>query len=155
MYYGNKMRALLIITFIGTFSIVTAQNTVNKDKKVLTFKIRKGPSTTSTYEIYTIVDQMPSFPEGDRTLQQFLARTIQYPQKASEEGIQGTVYISFIVGENGVIRDAKVVRGVSGCKELEKEAMRVISLMPSWTPGRLQGRPVPVLFTLPIKFSLK
>lgn len=100
-----------------------------------------------------VAETMPEFPGGERAMMNFIVKNIQYPSTAIEEGISGKVYIRFVVGKDGSITDARVVRGVSSA--LDNEALRVIRMMPKWTPGTQLGKPVRVMFTLPINFSLK
>jgi TonB family protein len=101
---------------------------------------------------FTVVEEMPSFPGGEEARLKFLQDNINYPQIAKESGIQGTIYVSFIVDSKGRISDAKVIRGIGGgCDE---EALRIIKSMPVWNPGKQAGRPVKVQFTMPIKFML-
>lgn len=101
----------------------------------------------------SLVQKKPSFGDGgEAELFKFLRANIKYPAIARETNIQGTVYISFVVGKDGVIRNAQVVRGVGGgCSE---EALRVVNSMPPWNPGIQNGHPVSVRFTMPIKFAL-
>lgn len=104
-------------------------------------------------EIFTIVEDMPSFPGGEAKLFEYLGKNIKYPQIAKEAGISGIVYVNFVVGTNGKINDVKVLRGIGGgCDE---EAIRVVKNMPQWTPGKQRGKPVKVSYNLPIRFSLK
>ena len=103
-------------------------------------------------EIFTFVEDAPEFPGGDNKRIEFLTENIKYPQKARELGVQGTVYVGFVVEKDGSIKDAKVLRGIGkGC---EDEALRVIRLMPKWKPGTQRRRPVRVQITLPITFTL-
>ena len=105
-------------------------------------------------EIFTIVESMPEFPGGGQTaLFKYLQKTMKYPQIAKENGIQGTVFVNFVVGKNGKIRDVKILRGVN--KMLDQEAVRVVKAMPSWKPGKQRGKPVSVSYNLPIKFTLR
>jgi protein TonB len=77
---------------------------------------------------------------------------MKYPQMARESGIQGTVYVTFVVERNGNVTDVKVLRGIGGgCDE---EAIRVIQAMPPWVPGKQRGKPVRVQFNMPIRFTL-
>jgi protein TonB len=99
------------------------------------------------------VDAMPQFPGGEAELMQFLAGMVKYPAPAIEQGIQGRVICSFTVNRDGSVVDAKVVRGID--PSLDKEALRVIGLMPKWKPGLQSGKPVRVSFTVPILFRLK
>jgi protein TonB len=98
------------------------------------------------------VQQQPQFPDGMAAMYKYLQKNLKYPQLAIETGLSGTVYIQFVVSKNGDILDAIVLRGIGG--GLDQEALRVIKLMPPWTPGKHNGKPVSVIFTLPIKFQL-
>ena len=103
-------------------------------------------------EIFTVVEDQPSFPGGDAKRIQFLQQNIKYPQMARESGIQGTVYVTFVVEKNGAVSDVRVLRGIGGgCDE---EAIRVIRAMPKWNAGKQRGKPVRVQFNMPIKFTL-
>ena len=102
--------------------------------------------------IFTIVEEMPSFPGGEGELAKFLGANIVYPQIAKESAIQGTVYVSFVVDSKGKVTDVKVLRGIGGgCDE---EALRVVRMMPSWRPGKQNGQSVRVQFNMPIRFTL-
>jgi periplasmic protein TonB len=103
--------------------------------------------------VFTIVEEMPAFPNGESALYKYLGDNIKYPEEAKELGIQGRVFVTFVVEVDGSITDIKVVRGIGGgCDE---EAMRVVKSMPKWTPGKQRGVPVRVQFNLPIKFTLQ
>lgn len=105
-------------------------------------------------EVFTIVESMPQFPGGGQAaLFKYLGKNIKYPQIAKENGIQGTVFVNFVVGKDGSIRDVKILRGVN--KMLDKEAVRVVESFPKWIPGKQRGKPVSVTYNLPIKFTLK
>jgi protein TonB len=106
-------------------------------------------------EIFTVVEQMPEFPGGAAEMYKFISKNIQYPQIEKENGISGTVYVTFVVDKNGNINDVKSLRGVAGGPNLEKEALRVVKMMPAWKSGKQNGREVSVQFNLPIKFVLK
>jgi periplasmic protein TonB len=104
-------------------------------------------------EIFTIVEDMPSFPGGEEALFKYLAQNIKYPQIAKEAGITGRVFVNFVIDKEGNVTDVKVLRGIGGgCDE---EAVRVVKNMPKWSPGKQRGKPVKVSYNLPIKFSLK
>jgi TonB family protein len=92
------------------------------------------------------------FPGGDDGRIKFLINNVQYPQEASENGEQGTVYCSFVVEKDGSLTDIKILRGVS--ESLDKEVLRVLSLSPKWNPGVLAGENVRVQFNMPVKFTL-
>ena len=104
-------------------------------------------------QIFTVVESMPSFPGGDKARIRFLNENIEYPTMARESGIQGRVYVTFVVERNGMVTDVKILRGIGGgCDE---EAIKVVKAMPKWIPGKQRGKPVRVQFTLPIKFTLQ
>ena len=104
-------------------------------------------------DTWIIVEQQPEFENGVKAMYQFLADNMKYPPIARENGIEGTVYVGFVVGKEGIIRDVVVKRGLGGgCSE---EAARVVKLMPKWKPGKQQGRAVSVAYTIPVKFKLQ
>lgn len=104
--------------------------------------------------VYTIVEQNPSFEGGEQELYKFLAANLKYPQEAIEKGATGVVHVAFVVSKDGTIKDVELARGVNE-SSLNKEAMRVVSEMPNWTPGMQNGENVNVKYTLPVKFDLK
>ena len=107
----------------------------------------------SEAEIFTVVESMPEFPGGMGELMKFLAQNIKYPPLAKESGIQGRVFINFVVEPTGKISNVKVLRGIGGgCDE---EAVRVVESMPSWKPGKQRGKAVRVSYNLPVKFTLQ
>ena len=103
-------------------------------------------------EVYTVVEQMPEFPGGEEARTKFFIDNITYPKEALKNGIQGRVFVTFVVEKDGKITNVRVLRGIGGgCDE---EAARVISLMPDWKPGKHKGKPVRVQFNLPVQFKL-
>lgn len=103
-------------------------------------------------EIFTVVEQMPEYPGGMKALVTYLSENIQYPQEAKDKGIQGRVFINFVLDTDGSVTNAKLLRGIGGgCDE---EAIRVVSAMPNWKPGMQRDTPVRVSYNLPIKFAL-
>jgi len=102
---------------------------------------------------FVVVEQMPSFPGGDAALMRFLSDNIRYPVIAAESGIQGRVILQFVVNRDGSIVDIEVVRSID--RSLDAEAVRVVSMMPRWTPGKQRGRTVRVRYTLPVNFRLQ
>ena len=103
-------------------------------------------------QIYVRVEKKAAFPGGQAELNKYLSKAINYPEEASDNGIQGRVIVSFVVNTNGSIVDVEVLRGVHPA--LDKEAMRVVKAMPAWTPASNQGKKVRSKFTLPINFKL-
>lgn len=104
-------------------------------------------------EIFLIVEEMPSFPGGEGQLVKYLSDNIKYPAIARENNITGTVFVTFVVGPDGSVKDVKVLRGIGGgCDE---EAKRVVMAMPKWKAGKQRGKSVSVQYNLPIRFTLK
>jgi len=104
-------------------------------------------------EVFQIVEKQPEFPGGIEKMMQFISNTFQYPSIDMENGIEGRVYVSFVVEKDGSISTIIVLRGVS--KTIDVEAIRVIKKMPNWTPGEQAGKTVRVKYVLPIKAQLK
>ena len=94
----------------------------------------------------------PQFPGGIYEMQKWIMQNINYPEAARENREQDIVYVKFIVGSDGVLRDITISRGVS--ESLDNECLRLVAAMPRWTPGYQDGKPVNVSFTLPINFRL-
>ncbi len=103
-------------------------------------------------DIMTEPEQMPEFPGGQTVLMQFIAKNTKYPQSAIDKNVMGTVYIRFVVNEDGSISNCEVLRGIGGgCDE---EALRVVKAMPAWKPGTMKGKPVKVQYNIPFRFKL-
>jgi protein TonB len=100
------------------------------------------------------VEEMPSFPGGEEALMKYMRKNIQFPAVEKDNGIQGTVYVYFVINKEGKVEDAKIARGVKGGPGLDAEAIRVVKNMPAWSVGKQNGRAVKVQFTYPIKFVL-
>jgi protein TonB len=103
-------------------------------------------------EIFVIVQEKPKFPGGEAKLFQWITENTVYPDRARENGIQGTVYVQFVVGKSGEISRVSVIRGVH--PDLDAEAIRVVKSMPKWKPGQNAGKSVSVQYQLPIRFKL-
>ena len=106
-----------------------------------------------TEDVYTVVEKMPSFPGGEAKLYEYLGENIKYPLMAKESGVQGKVYIQFVVEKDGSITEVNVARGIGG--GCDKEALRVTAEMPKWSPGEQRGKKVRVKYTLPIVYQLR
>ena len=102
--------------------------------------------------IFVIVESMPAFPGGMDKLMKYLSDNIKYPSQARELGIQGKVFLSFVIEKDGSVTDVTLLRGIGGgCDE---EAIRVVKNMPNWIPGKQRNIPVRVRFNLPVNFRL-
>ena len=106
-------------------------------------------------EIFTVVEEMPEFPGGAMEMMKYIQKNIQYPQMAKEAGLSGKCFLKFVVNGSGNITDVQVLKGVPGCGECDREAIRVVKSMPNWKAGKQNGRSVSVFFNLPINFQLK
>ncbi|MEI6898729.1 MAG: M56 family metallopeptidase [Bacteroidota bacterium] len=166
---GKVLLALpAIFALLFFFSLGNIGNILAQDKKTTEIK---PTSTTSvapkqetkpvkekstqvkfTEPVFTMVEKMPEYTGGDEARIKFLVENVKYPPDAMKKGIQGKVFVTFVIKKDGTVSDVKILRGIGGgCDE---EAMRVIKLMPKWIPGEQAGKPVDVQFNLPIKFAL-
>ncbi|MBL7964097.1 MAG: energy transducer TonB [Flavobacteriales bacterium] len=112
----------------------------------------EAPAPEAGQSVFTIVEKMPEFPGGQEALMKYLSSRIEYPEEAMRENIEGAVFISFIVEQDGRISNVKSLRGLGG--GLTEEAIRVVKGMPNWLPGKQRGAPVRVQYNLPIRFKL-
>ena len=102
--------------------------------------------------VYQIVEEMPQFPGGENKLMEYIAKNLTYPQEARDKGIDGRVFVAMVIEKDGSVSNVKVLRGIGGgCDE---EAVRVISALPKWKPGKMNGEPVRVSYQIPINFKL-
>lgn len=104
-------------------------------------------------QVFFIVEDMPEFPGGELALRKYIGNSIKYPVIAQENGIQGKVYVTFVVGKDGSVYNASIARGVD--PSLDKEALRVVNGLPKWKAGKQRGKPVNVSYTVPINFVLQ
>lgn len=103
-------------------------------------------------QIFTIADHPAEFPGGELAMREFINKNIRYPQMAVEAGIEGKVIVTFVVETNGVLSNFAVVRSINPM--LDKEALRVVKMMPDWNPASHNGKPVRMSFNLPVNFAL-
>ena len=113
----------------------------------------KEPAAEKPAEVFISVEQMPQFPGGEAALLKYLSSHINYPPMAAESNIQGRVVVQFVVDKTGKVGEVTVVRSVD--KELDREAVRVCKSLPKFVPGRQNGQPVSVWYTLPVTFKLQ
>lgn len=104
-------------------------------------------------QVYIVVEAMPEFPGGEAAMIKFITKNIEYPRMAKKTGISGRVFLTFVVERDGSISDVQVLRGIGG--GCDKEAIRVINMMPYWNPGKQHGKPVRVQYQMPITFTLQ
>jgi protein TonB len=110
------------------------------------------PAVVVPPTIFDRAEVMPAFEGGLEALYKFIKKKIHYPAASRRMGIDGTVFVSFVINSEGKIVDIKTIKGISS--DCDKEAERVVSLLPNWSPGMQNHRPVSVRMTLPIKFQL-
>lgn len=108
-----------------------------------------------TSQVFMVIEQQPEFPGGEEAMFEYLRSNLQYPEKCKENKIQGRVLVAFVINKDGKIVEPEVVKsaGPEGV-ELDVEALRVVSEMPAWTPGKQKGEAVRVRFTVPVNFRL-
>jgi len=111
------------------------------------------PDAKAPKEIFVVVEDMPEFPGGDKALMEFIYSNIQYPPSAIERGIEGRVILRFCINYEGLIENVDILRGVD--PDLDNEAVRVIKMLPRWTPGKQGGKPVNVWYSVPVTFQLR
>ena len=119
-------------------------------EEIVVEKPAQKPVWNNEERIYTSVEQMPQYPGGDAALMKYVQSHIKYPPMAKENNIQGKVIVQFVVLKDGSIGEVKIVRSVDKC--LDKEAVRVVKSLPKFMPGRQNGQPVAVWYTLPVSF---
>lgn len=120
-------------------------------KKIVTQEAPKEDDEDN--KVFDMVEVQPSFPGGAGEMMSWISSHLKYPAIAAENGIEGKVIVQFVVGKNGAIRDANIVRALN--PSCDKEALRVVNAMPRWLPGKQNGKEVSVKFTLPITFKLQ
>lgn len=123
------------------------------DEEIEIVVVEEEEEEDEEHPCFLIVEDMPEFPGGTDALLKFISDNIRYPELSRKKKIQGRVIVGFIIDKQGNVIEVKVLRGINA--ELDAEAIRVIKSMPKWTPGKQRGKPVPVNYTMPIKFSLK
>lgn len=128
------------------YSYSILMRTICSDYKSHTYRNAKGENIESVWL------KMPEFPGRETERNKFLSENIEYPKEAVRNGTQGIVYLSFVIEDDGRVADIRLLRGQGG--GLNEEAMRVVGLMPKWKPGTRKGKPVRVLFNMPISFRL-
>ena len=140
-------------TTIGAFNVVGNDEVGGEVLKAKEEIAQPEPPKEEENKVFDVVEEQPSFPGGAGALMQWLRDNIKYPVIAAENGIEGRVIVQFVVSKTGSISDVRVARSVD--PSLDKEAVRVVSSMPNWTPGKQNGSAVNVRYTLPVTFKLQ
>ena len=134
------MKKFIIMALMAVFGLTT----VSAQKTVVAKKNQK---------VFDVVEQMPEYPGGQAALFEYLSKNIKYPADAEKKKVEGKVFVTFVVDTDGKITDVSLMRKVF--PSLDAEAVRVISAMPNWIPGKQKGQVVRVKYTVPIMFRLK
>ena len=136
----KKMKKLIIMSLMAMFGLTTvsAQKTVVAEKN---------------QQVFDVVEQMPEYPGGMSAFLDYLMQSVKYPEDAEKQKIEGRVIATFVVETDGSISNVEVARPVF--PSLDAEAVRVLSAMPNWTPGKQSGKLVRVKYTVPINFNLQ
>jgi protein TonB len=145
----NAQRATLVAT-------VSSQAGPGSSASVMAENAQAGaatapaPEVPAAIKVYDFADELPAFPGGPAAFAQYMRRTLQYPDAALAASISGKVYVRFTVSEDGRLLDPEVIKGIG--YGLDQEALRLVRLMPWWTPGKVSGQPVRVRYVLPLVF---
>lgn len=146
------LSALLVL--LG--SNLRAQNVINptneKDGPTILRAVGDDSTTSDNEKVYQVVGQQPNFPGGKKELFKYLAYNMIYPADAAKNKVEGRVLVTFVIEHDGSISNVNVVNSVY--PSLDKEAIRVVSEMPKWIPGKANGKTVRVKYTIPITFRL-
>ena len=134
------MKKFIIMALMAVFGLTT----VSAQKTIVAKKNQK---------VFDIVEQMPEYPGGQAALFEFISKNVKYPEDAVKKKVEGKVFVTFVVDTDGKITDVSLLRKVF--PSLDAEAIRVISAMPNWIPGKQKGQVVRVKYTVPIMFRLK
>ena len=141
---------LMCFAFDKEDNIIQDNKSVNKQTEAVS-----NPQKTNQTkdQVFVVVEQMPVFPGGEQALRELIGKEIIYPEDALKAGTQGKVFVTFVVNKEGKVINPKIARGVN--PSLDKEALRVVGILPKWIPGKQRGKNVDVEYTVPINFALK
>lgn len=150
----KKIQFANLKTLVGVLLAVCLITVSSCSQKKLTKSQSSQANSEQTQEkVYQEVEQMPEFPGGSIELQRFLAKSVNYPVDAVKNKIQGKVFVTFVIGKDGSVKDARIIRGADPL--LDAEGLRVVKIMPNWQPGKQKGKAVSVQYTVPINFVLQ
>ena len=148
----KKSRQLLV--FIPALLLQVNLVWAQEPQQSIPSKLESQKSSVSpTEEVFSQVEEPASFPGGTEAMYDFITKNIQYPASAKEKGIMGKVYMRFTVNRDGKLVNIYAFKGLSNCAECDAEGIRVIMMMPAWTPGKIGGKAVNSFYNLPISFQ--
>lgn len=149
----NKRRTLKIVIVLFVAILLPPIWLMGDARHItITFTHAAGIKNLDDDKPLFMAEIMPSFPEGKNAMDKFISDNLKYPEEAQAKGIQGRVTVRFVVSKTGDIVTPEIIRGID--PDCDKEALRVISAMPKWLPGKHEGKNVNVYFTLPVIFKL-
>ncbi len=146
-----KMGDYLNISYVGLETVRLGVSKMYAKEHEYLIPMRK--ENESGKKPFDVVEQMPQFPGGPAAMMEYLSKNVKYPEEAHKNGVQGRVIATFVVEKDGSITEARVVKSVDS--QIDAEALRVVNSMPNWIPGRQNGEPVAVKYTVPITFKLQ
>lgn len=146
------MKKFIIFALLSMTGMTMVYATNGQLQKQKVEQATTQQDVTEDEKVYSKVDEMPSFPTGEKAMKEWMKKNLKYPIVAEENGIQGTVVVKFVVRKNGLIDNINVVKSVD--TSLDKEAKRLIRVMPRWKPGKQNGEPVNVEVTVPVNFRI-
>lgn len=150
---GLMVTAALLMSFAFDKDQYTIQDSKSFNQPTEALASNQQTAKQIKGKVYKVVDQMPEYPGGNQALGTFIGKEVKYPDDALKAGIQGKVYVTFVVSKEGKVINPKIAKSVN--PSIDKEALRVVGNMPNWTPGKQKGKNVAVEFTVPINFALK
>ena len=142
----SKLSTILLFILISNISYAQEEVILHTERDTTT------QSVNDSDEVFVFVTDGPEFIGGDEARIKYLQKNIKYPTLAKESGIQGTVYVTFVVEKDGSISNVKVLRGIGGGCDIE--SVRIIKNMPNWKPGMQKGKAVRVQYNMPIRYVL-
>jgi TonB family protein len=147
--FKNGIRTMPALIPLALVLIISAYSCAGSKKSR---SLSPSPPPPPPEEVFTVVEEMPQYPGGDEALMKFLMENIKYPAEAKEKNIQGRVIVRFVVNYQGNVEKVETVRGVDPL--LDTEAVRVVSMLKGFTPGKQKGKPVNVWYSVPVTFQL-
>ena len=135
----------------GDFDVLDISDTQSNEAVLPDDELVEGEIDDDDF-LFVQADEEAEFPGGIDSLLKFMVDNIQYPQEAKEKGIEGKVYVTFVIDSDGAVRNPRILRDIGG--GCGKEVLRVVMLMPKWIPAKYRYNAVPVQYNLPVSFTL-
>ena len=142
-------------TVSGAAATPSTEPTAATAKPMTKAKFARGRATVTMPKIYTATEVAPQFPGGQNALDNYINKNVNYPQRAIDDDVTGTIHVSFVIDEKGDVTKVKVLDTANVSDGLSQEALRAVKNMPAWTPGTVKGKNVETRLELPITFRLE